>query len=310
MRKSTLLALITAAFTFMATAQAQQVSSQDLDSALSKLKAAEDSKDVQAIKQTAIQCFELAAKAIKTPKPKDESEATLWTTTTAVAKDVQSYGEYALNVAVLKTSDTQQRIDLFEALEKNRPDSQYLPPLFPVMLGIYAKMKPDRSFQFAQRAIARAPKDEDLLLVLANGMYERKQFDSAANFGTRLVAALSSHARPEGMPVADWEQRRTAMLGRGHWLAGMSYAAQNKYPQADQSLKAALPFVKSEPELLGAALFYIGVANYNLGRTTANKPLMRDALQYSEQAAATKSAFQNSAQQNVYAIKQELLRMR
>jgi hypothetical protein len=90
----------------------------------------------------------------------------------------------------------------------------------------------------------------------------------------------------------------------------MSYAAQNKYPQAAESLKASLPFVKGEPELLGAALFYLGVSNYNLGRLTNNKPLMREALQYTEQAAATRSAYQNSAQQNVYAMKQEMLRMR
>ena len=282
----------------------------DLNTSYKALKDAEEKQDNAAITQHAGECFNLAGKIATAKQPAGESDPEVWKTNQAYAKEVLKYSEYAMDVAILREQDTDKKVQMFELLEKQRPDSEYLPQLFPVMLPIYGKMKPDKSFPFAQRAIGKAPKDEDLLLVLANGYYTRKQFDSSAQTGQRLIAAMQSHGKPEKMSAGDWESRKAMMLGRGYWLTGMSYAAQQKHPQAAESLKASLPFIKSEPELLAAAYFNIGLSSYNLARITRERPVMQEALKYTELCAGMKSGFQANAQQNAYAIKQELSRMR
>jgi tetratricopeptide (TPR) repeat protein len=195
---------------------------------------------------------------------------------------------------MLRETDPEKQIALYEVLEKESPDSKYIQQLNPLALSLYAKMKPDKSYAFAQRAIAKDPNNEDLLLVLAGGALDRKQYDAAATFGTRAAKASKGSAKS----------------GRGYYIAGMAYQAQNKHPQAIENLKACLPLLKGEPPLVAQAEFYIGLANYQLAAITHEKPTMQEALKYSEMAAASGTPIAKNAAQNAYAIKQELARMR
>ena len=305
MLRHTLLAVI-----FLVAVSGFAAQTDEIETAYKALQTADAGKDFDGVLKAADSCFQLSNALIRAPQPADQDKVDAWKNAAVYAKQVRAYAEYTVNIAIVRTADPAKRIQAFEALEKGAPDSEYLGNLYGLMLGTYAKMKPDRSFQFAQSVVAKAPKDEDALMVLANGYYERKQYDSAANFGTRLAAVMGTHGRPEGMPTGDWEFKRTAMVGRGHWIAGMSYAAQQKYPQAVEFLKASLPFLKGEPKLLAGAQFQIGVAAYNLARPVRDKAMMQEALKFSELAAATDSPYRAPAQQNVYAIKQELQRLR
>ncbi len=282
----------------------------DLNDVYGKLKEADEKKDNAEVKKLAVQALQLSSKILKSAQPPGESDPEVWKTTQAQAKDVKTYAEYALDAAVLRAPEPAEKIDLFETLEKEAPDSKYLPQLYTPVLGAYAKMKPDKSFAFAQRAISKDPNNEDLLLVLTAGSFDRKQYDATANYGTKLAKSMATHPRPEGVAAADWDRKKNLMAGRGYWLAGMAYAAQGKYPQAAESLKASLPFVASEHELTAGAQFTIGLADYNLARATQDKALMQEALKYSQMAATSSSAYNKQAAQNAYAIKQELARMR
>jgi len=305
MLRHTLLAVI-----FLVAVAGFAAETDQIETAYKALQAADTGKDFDALLKAADSCFQLSNTLIRAPQPADQDKEEAWKNVAVYAKQVRAYAEYTVNIAIVRTADPAKRIQAFEALEKGAPDGEYLPNLYGLMLGTYASMKPDRSFHFAQSVVAKAPKDQDVLLVLANGYYERKQYDAAASVGTRLASVMASHGRPEGMPTGDWEFKQTAMVGRGYWIAGMSYAAQQKYPQAVESLKASLPFLKGEPKLLAGAQFQIGVAAYNLARPVRDKAMMQEALKFSELAAATDSPYRAPAQQNVYAIRQELLRLR
>ena len=304
MFRITLFALLLAAAPLVAIAQ------EDLGEAFKALKAADEQKDTDLVKKSAVEAIHLSNTALKTAKPSDESDVAVWNTTQASAKEAKTYAEYALDTAILRTTDPQKRVALFETLEKESPDCQYLPQLYSTVLGAYSKIKPDKSFAFAQRAIAKDSNNEDLLLVLAAGAYERKQFDSTINYSNRLLKVMSGHPKTEGVASGDWEFKRTSMLGRGHWFTGMSYAAQNKHPQAAESLKASLPFIKGEPQLAAGAQFYIGLSDYSLARVTRDKSVMQEALKYSEMAAQSNTPYGKQASQNAYAIKNELAKMR
>jgi tetratricopeptide (TPR) repeat protein len=282
----------------------------DLNEAFKNLKAADEQKDNDAVKKWAVDSLQMTAKILSSPQPTSESDAAVWKTTQSFAKDVKQFAEYALDAAILRTPEPEKKIELFQILEKASPDSKYLQQLYTPALAAQAKMKPDRSFEFAQHVVGKDPNNEEALLVLTAGCYERKQYDATVNYGGRLAKVMTSHPKPEGVSGTEWENKRTVMLGRAHWLSGMAYEAQGKHPQASESLKASLPFLKGEPQLLAQAQFYIGVSDYNLARVTHDRGLMQEALKYSQMAAESSTAVGKQASQNAYAIKQELARMR
>jgi tetratricopeptide (TPR) repeat protein len=288
MFRSVLCAFMLAAWASVAFAQ------EDLNDVYKSLQAADEKKDNGEVKKLAVQCFQLSNKVLNSPQPASESDAEVWKTTQAQAKEIKTYAEYSLDAAALRASDPAEKIELFEILEKESPDSKYLQSLYTPVLAASAQMKPDKSFAFAQHVIAKDPNNEEALLVVTDGSYQRKQYDAAINYGTRL-AKIS---------------KRGNIQGRAYWYAGMAYEAQGKHPQAAENLKASLPFVKSEPALEAGANFYIGVAQYNLARATHDKALMQEALKYSQIAATSNTAYGKQASQNAYAIKQELARMR
>jgi len=162
----------------------------------------------------------------------------------------------------------------------------------------------------AEKAIAHFPDNEDLLLVLADTAMNRKQSDRALGYAQRLLAVLSRHPKPESTSSADWERKRSAALGRGHWIAGLVHSEKTDYAAADKDLRAALPLIKGNEAMMAAALFHLGVANYQLGRLMMNKARVLEAAKFSEQAAAIKGPFSQQAWRNALIMKREAGRMR
>ena len=72
--------------------------------------------------------------------------------------------------------------------------------------------------------------------------------------------------------------RKAATLGRANWIAGIAYGSQQKWGPADKALRAALPSVKGDPQLLPLALFHLGLSNYNLGKIIGDKAKTREGL--------------------------------
>jgi hypothetical protein len=285
-------------------------SGEELRSAYSELKSAEEKKDAASIMKWALETSNLARSVIKASKAEGEDEAAI-KALVPFAKEIETYADYALYAVTLRAPDAAKRIEYFEAFYKQSPDSEYVPQLYSLYAGAMAQTGGSaKLYQFAEKAIARDGKSEELLLILADGAMSRKQWDRAADYGSRLAEVMTAHSRPANVPTGDWERRRTQLMGRGHWIAGLSYANVNKYPQADRNLRAGLPYLKGDQQMTAGALFYLGLANYNMARATQNKPRMKEALAFSEQAAAIPGAYAQPAAQNAWAIKGELSRMR
>jgi hypothetical protein len=58
------------------------------------------------------------------------------------------------------------------------------------------------------------------------------------------------------------------------------------------------------------ALFYLGLANYQLGKITMKKALVLEAAQFSKQAAAIQGPLAQQAWHNAQVMKDEAARMR
>ncbi|HJT89719.1 MAG TPA: hypothetical protein VJ732_17740 [Bryobacteraceae bacterium] len=262
-------------FALLLLAGAATVFADDLDDALAALKSAEASKNAAKVKELAATAHATAMK-YEGPAPADVDKDN-WAARGRYAKDVDKYSEYALYALAIQ-SPPATGMDLIAALEKQNPKSEYL----------------DRP---------------DILIVEADNALSKNQADRALGYANRLIAAANKSA-PEGVSAEEWEKMRSAALGRGYWIAGVIQGQKNLYKDCDRNLRAALPLIKGNNAMMGPALFYLGVVNYNLGKMTLNKGKLLEAAKYSQESAAIQGPYQDQAYRNSIAIKAEADRMR
>jgi hypothetical protein len=246
----------------------------DLDDALQALKQAEPSKDAAKIKQLAAAAHTLAKK-LQEPPPADADKES-YEARARYAKDIDTYSEYALYA--LATQDPKDAVDLLSTLEQQNPKSQYLERL-------------------------------DALSILTENALTKKQPDRALTYANRVIAAANKKA-PDGVAAADWDRMKDATLGRSYFLVGSIAAERSQYNVADKNLRAALPMIKGNSSMMGPALFYLGVVNYNLANMTNSKAKMVEAAKFSEQSAAIQGPTQDQAYKNATAMKAAAEKMR
>jgi hypothetical protein len=202
-------------------------------------------------------------------------------------------------------------VDLLGLLEAQSPKSKYLDQGYDAYLAALHQVgKDDAVAGIADKAIVNFPNNPDLLLVVANTAQVKKQADRAIQFANRLVAAANSRQKPEALPAADWERKKSIWLGRGYWISGVLNGEKNLYALSNKSLRAGLPYIKGEPGLMGPALFYLGLDNYQLGKMTNNKKQVLEGATFSEQCAAIAGPFQDQAYRNSMAMKADANNMR
>jgi len=297
------LAGLTFAGSLLATAQ-------DMDQSFLELKDAVEKKDVAQVKKLAGETSALARKAAAEPVPADAAEKADWTKRVKHAKEVDSYSEYALySTAVASQPET--LIDLFETLEKQNPKSQYLEGGYNPYFAVIAQQPggTEKVTALAEKALANLPNDEDLLLVMTKSAYAKGNRPQAAVYAQRLVNALAKHPKPESLSAADWDKKKGECLGQGYWTLGIAQFEKQQYYQADQSLRAALPYLKGNDALLGPALYELGVANYNLGKQFLKPAQIREGAKFSEQAAKIPGSHAQQAWTNAHLMNAEADKM-
>ena len=282
----------------------------DMDESYESLKKAVEAKDVDQILKLAVQTCDLARKVQKSEAPEDKDEKENWTKRVSYAKDVELYTEYALSAAVVEAKP-EQVIKLAETLEAQNPKSKYLDGLYErYFLALQQTGAAAQIPKIADKAVVNFPNNVDLVYNVANTASATGQLDRAMAFADRLVAIMSTQSKPEGLSDADWARKRTIALGQGYYIAGMARAAKQLYFLANQNLRAALPFIKGDDYRTGAALFTLGLANYQLGKAQSNKGMVMEAIKFSEQAAQIKGPYQQQAYQNANAMRREVATMR
>jgi tetratricopeptide (TPR) repeat protein len=296
--------------TVLLSAGSAAVKSDDLQSALQGLKDAQAQKDPAAVKKAALDMWALVKPMASAPAPADEAEKEAWKENVAYAREVEVQIDYAV-VTTAFQSPAAAMVDLLSTLEQQNPKSKYLDEAYPHY--IYALSQTGQAAKLpamAAKAIVNFPENEDLLLVLADAARSRKQNDSALLYAKRLVTVLTKHPKPEGVAEADWDRKKTAELGRGYWIAGMVLSEKSQFYEADKNLRGALPLIKGVEPMMGPALYYLGVANFQLGKMTLNKAQVLEAVKFSEQAAAISGPFSQPAWHNAMVMKDEAIKMR
>jgi tetratricopeptide (TPR) repeat protein len=276
----------------------------DVVAAHTCLKAAlETKRDPDLVLKWAVLTSDIARKITQTPKPSSEDEVEDWKARVDFAKQVDIYTEYALYAMALQTPDPAKKILLGEALEKRNPESQYITQVAEPLFLAYARTGDNaKAVALAERTIAKDQTNAEMLLAVADSYRTRKQADKVAELTNKAIGISASKPKPDGVSDADWTTWRTQIAGRANYVMGITYASLEKWPQADKSLRAALPGVGGSPDMKAETLFYLGLANYRLAEAGSTERA-RDALRFSEQCAAIPGRLQGPARNNVKAIR-------
>ncbi len=276
----------------------------NLDAAYNNLKAAEAKNDVDGVIKWSA-ATSTAARAAEAAKPDDpDAKARI-----DYAKQVDTYSEYSIYAQSLKATEPARIIALVESLQQRNPESPYLNKSYGRYLNALRQAgQNDKAGAAAQKQAQRDPTGEDALLMAADYEMQRNAPDKSIGYAAKLAEVMQSKARPEDTSEADWQKKKDTLLGLAYWMQGVGYSNQHKFKEADKTLRQALPLIKNDNQLLAIGLFHLGVANYELAKTSKNKALMQDALKFSQQSAALKSPVQVQAQANVNAISKGVVR--
>ncbi|MBY0503020.1 MAG: hypothetical protein K2X03_03860 [Bryobacteraceae bacterium] len=278
---------------------------QDWEAGLVSLQAAVGKKDSDTVLKLAPLVTAGAKRAAQEPKKASDSEEQAQYMAT-LTKDAVAYAEYAYSAVALAEQNPAKAVQVIEAFEKQNPQSQYFASTVPkyVYAARQANLLPSL-FAFADRAWARGAFSEELLLTVADSLLQQsKEPEKVVQYAEKAAEVLTAKPKPEGMADADWDKKKSASLGLAYWMAGTTLASQNKAPQADKDLRAALPFIKDNDQLNGTALFYLGLMNYQMGKGK-NPAQMAEALSFMQQSAAIKGPVQAKAIQNLALMKRE-----
>jgi len=283
---------------------------QDLDASYQSLRDAQAKGDAAAVKKLAAETSALARKAAAEAAPEAADEKEAWTKRVEYAKDIDVQTEYALFELALK-SPPATMVDLLAALEAQNPKCKYLDQAYASYLyalsqaGQTAKITP-----VAEKALANFPENTDLLLVMVNTTFAANQQDRAQGYANRLVAAWGRKTKPEGVADTDFEKQKSMGLSRGYWVSGVVSGQKSQWGPADKNLRAALPYIKGNNAMVAPALFYLGLANYNLGKMTNSKAKILEGAKFSDDCAAITSEYAQQAWKNSAQMKAEAGRMR
>lgn len=286
------------------------VGADDLDGSYQSLQDAVAKKDPELVKKLAAQTAQLAHQAASAAEPAAADEKDAWKKHVEYAHTVESYTEYALYATAVQ-SEAPVMIDLMTTLEAQNPKSKYLDEGYGALLVALGKTGGEaKVLTAAEKGLANFPQNPDLLLVLTESAMTKKQTDRALGYANRLVAAAGKRSKPEGEAEADWERSKSTWLGHGYWTAGSISAEKGLFAAADKDLRAALPLIKGDDYRTGVALFYLGVANYQVGKATLDKNKVLEAAKFSDQAAKFNTPVSHQAWLNAQLMRTDAGKMR
>lgn len=271
----------------------------DLYTAHAVLKAAEAKKDPEAVRQWALRVSAMARKVAGKAKGENEDDDE-YKQRVDFAKQLDNYTAYSLFAAGLQAADPKQKAALLRALQENAPNSEYAAQSRDqYFLALTQSGDIAAAAEFAEKAVDAGRAGEEMLAFLGDYyLRQNKELGKVSAYANRLVEIVSAKPKPDGVAEEDWQKRKNQLLGLGHWMAGSAAALQNRFADADKSLRAALPYIAGNNELMASALFHLGVANYRLGKIV-------DAIKFNQECIKIKSPYQAQAQKNLKAIQAE-----
>ena len=286
---------------------AASANANQLDDTYQKLKDAQAAKDPDAVKKWAVETGKLAKAEVTGPKLDGFSDED-WPKRVEYAKGVGATSEYALSTAASQPGLAPEKVvELMDALLALNPKSTYIGAGTAAYMAALGKMGgAEKQIEGATKILSGSPNEEEALMVISENLMSKNKPDQAYIYAERLVTVMKSKAKPEGYSDEDWSKRKSLLLSRGYYTAGVTGCMRQVWKDCDTNLRAALPMIGGQTGMTGPAYFYLGVANYQLAKITTDRTKLQQALKFEQQSAAIPGPMQPQAQQYVGVMQNEL----
>jgi tetratricopeptide (TPR) repeat protein len=274
----------------------------ELSTAYNELKAASDAKKSPAEIKTLAQAALAAVKKNQGPAPADVEKES-WEARVKYAGEIQTQIEYII-YASAAAAPAAQAVDMFAYLEQVAPKSQYMGQAYPRYVaalqqaGQAAKVGP-----IAEKAVAAFPGNPQLLMMAADYEMARQGADRALGYAKQAGGIFDRTPKaPEGVPQAQWD----TLKGTAHYYAGLIYGTKRQWAECDKELRPAMALIKGNAAFTANATFWLGEANYALGRQTMDRTQINQGMKYIEQAATLGGTYRDTAATELRRMKQEM----
>jgi len=264
------------------------------------MKAAESKGDKTTAKLWSDYVQRIAQRVLESPPPKDPEQLEEWKKRIAIASQYAAQDEYAIYKKAIDSGDPRQKIKLLDELLKRNPDTQYLPQALVIYLNAYRALGDNRNaVLYAERILKSDHNNEDALLIAAES-YARSgsATDKVVAYSSRLIALMNTKSKPAIVRQEDWDKKKAFYTGSAYWMIGNVHINQNRFAQADSSLRAALPLLRQSEQSAASILFYLGWANYKMEN-------FAEAVRFYKQCMAFRTQFQEQAAKNLNVIRTE-----
>jgi hypothetical protein len=272
--------------------------------AFSGLRAAESAGDDSKVVAFAEATHAACTKALSTNMPA-EADEDQWKAAQDYAKQIQPLSEYAFATLAGKASDAAVIDGHAERLAKLNPESEYLAAIWErQFLVARAAANQPMGLKAAEALAGKGKANEDVLLYLAGIYLESKRHpEKVVEYTDSALKSLAEAKKPETIAEVDWDKTLKFNTGLAHWIQGLHHANAQRWAPANKALRAALPLVQGNASMLAAAYFFLGIANFEIGKRSKDHKEVIDAVKFSEQCAAIASPYQAQARQNVKAMR-------
>lgn len=273
----------------------------DVDAASQSLKAAEETKKPELVRKFAALAWKTSDRILQAGKPKDLSAGD-WSKQADFCRSLRAYSEYAI-FALANGVGEERRAEVFSWLEQLNPQSIYLAGAKAAPSMITATSSPAEAAAQATEILQKDPTNVDALAVLADRAIQANDHASIMALTEKLIDALAG-PKPENFSDEDWKLRQERYLFQSLWSNGIISSMRGNYHRADRSLRAVLPFVRSNPQMLSTALYHLGYVNYQLAEKGEPNRVF-EAIRFNQECSQIKSNYQDQAVKNIASIKSE-----
>jgi tetratricopeptide (TPR) repeat protein len=278
----------------------------DIAIAHRNLELAEAAKDPESVRKWAIVASDIARRLMSSPKPAGAEEVVLWQSSIDFSKQVEATCEYTLYTLAAQAQTPEQRIALMDLLATRSPQSPYNAVLRSQLFVAWQQAgNHARALQMAEADYRSGVNNDDMLLYAATKAYEKSDTAKVAAYAKRLVETLPTKPTPNGMSEAEWTRNKQVKLGIARWMLGVIASKEQRWPDADLHLRAALPFVGQNKDIHAETLYHLGLANFKLGEAKSDTRRLADAVRFNQLCGAIPGTFQIQAKQNAASIRSQ-----
>ena len=197
----------------------------------------------------------------------------------AEAQDNINYVQYALFSAAYQTREPSARVALLERFAAAFPDSPYAANTPALIAAAYQQAQNySKMLEYAQKILARDPKNLGMLLLLSDYFSERgEQLDKAEEYAKKALDLLAGAQKPEGITDEQWQKEVALQKGLAWTALGQVHIHRRRDAQALEAFRTAAPLLKPDRVTYARNQYRMGFALLNLKRVAEARAALAEA---------------------------------